>query len=195
MSLRISGGSFKNLHLNTPPGRETRPTSERARSAIFDMLRFASWGGETLFTGTVLDGFAGTGALGLEALSRGCASAYFFEKNAKALKALTMNIERCKMAEKVRLFASDILRPPIFKKSWGMPLPNLIFLDPPYGKNLIPKSLAALKKAGWLEHPDLLIVGETGEDEIFKNVLSADNLLEERRFGAAMVRFWHPNKS
>ncbi|QCE32612.1 16S rRNA (guanine(966)-N(2))-methyltransferase RsmD [Acetobacteraceae bacterium] len=195
MSLRISGGEFKNLHLNTPPGRETRPTSERARSAIFDMLRHAPWGGEEIFSGTVLDGFAGTGALGLEALSRGCHFAYFFEKNIRALKALTMNIERCKVQEQVRLFSTDILRPPIFKKSWEMPAPRLIFLDPPYEKNLVPRSLNALKKAGWLENPDLLIVAETGESEIFEAVPGAENLLEERRFGAAMMRFWCPNKT
>lgn len=195
MSLRISGGSLKNLHLTTPPGRETRPTSERARSAIFDMLRHAPWGGDDVFSGTVLDGFAGTGALGLEALSRGCAFAYFFEKNTKALKALSANIERCKMQENVRLYATDILRPPIFKKSWNLPLPSLLFLDPPYGKNLIPRALKILKKTGWLENPSLLIVAETGENETIEMLNEKENFLDERRFGAAIVRFWRPNEN
>jgi 16S rRNA (guanine966-N2)-methyltransferase len=139
------------------------------------MLLHAPWGG-SLDGVTVLDGFAGTGALGLEALSRGAAAAWFIEKDRAALTALRANVAACGAGT---VLAADILRPPP-----GRPC-GLVFLDPPYGQGLLPLALAALGKAGWLA-PDATIVAEAAADET--PALGA--LLAERRHGAGRVTIW-----
>ena len=81
--MRIVAGAWRGRRLNAPVGQETRPTADRVRQSLFDMLMHAPWGGRSLLDGAVvLDAFAGTGALGLEALSRGAARAVFFEQDA-----------------------------------------------------------------------------------------------------------------
>jgi 16S rRNA (guanine966-N2)-methyltransferase len=142
---------------------------------LFDMLLHAPWGG-SLAGVNVLDGFAGTGALGLEALSRGAASAWFIEKDRAALAALRANVAACGAGV---VLAADILRPPP-----GQPC-GLVFLDPPYGHGLLPRALSALRCAGWLA-PDATIVAETAADETPElGVLRA-----ERRHGAGRVTIW-----
>ncbi len=127
-------------HLARAAGQATRPTAERLRQALFDMLLHAPWGGR-LDGMAVLDAFAGTGALGLEALSRGAASAVFMERDRAALDVLRANIAGA-AARWRRCLRRDVLRPPP-----GRPC-ALVFLDPPYGENLLPRALAALAQAG-----------------------------------------------
>ncbi len=95
--MRIIAGSWRGRSLVAPRGDTTRPTADRVRQALFDMLMHAPWAGRSAIEGaTVLDGFAGTGALGLEALSRGAGSVCFFESDPEALRALRANIAACK---------------------------------------------------------------------------------------------------
>src|SRR5271163_969890 len=95
--MRIIGGTWRGRALQAPPGDTTRPTADRARQALFDMLLHAPWGGrEAVEDAVVLNAFAGTGALGLEALSRGAATAAFIEHDRAALAALRANIAACK---------------------------------------------------------------------------------------------------
>src|SRR5580698_2435785 len=94
--MRIVAGEWRGRSLVAPSGTETRPTADRVRQALFDMLMHAPWSGRAVIEGAaVLDVFAGTGALGLEALSRGAATAVFIENDATALKALRTNIAAC----------------------------------------------------------------------------------------------------
>jgi 16S rRNA (guanine966-N2)-methyltransferase len=151
------------------------------RQALFDMLMHAPWGGRALIEGAhVLDAFAGTGALGLEALSRGAAHTTFVEQDRAALTALRANIAACRADERCTLFETDLLKLPVG------PACRLIFLDPPYGKNLVPSGLAALRAVGRLAK-GALIVAETGREEIRPE---ADNILAERTHGAARLSIW-----
>lgn len=155
--IRIIGGAWKGRRLQAPPGDVTRPTSDRVRQALFDMLWHAPWAGRAAIEGAaVLDAFAGTGALGLEALSRGAASAVFFEHDRAALGALRANVAAAGM--RARVLDADALRPPP-----GAPC-TLVFLDPPYGRGLVTQAIAALAGAGWLA-PDALLVAELARGE------------------------------
>lgn len=142
--MRIIAGLWKGKRLVAPAGEAVRPTSDRARQSLFDMLWHAPWAGRDRVEGAVvLDAFAGTGALGLEALSRGAASASFIEKDRGALAALRANIANCKA--EAHVIASDATKPPRALKP-----ATLIFLDPPYGAGLLAPALEALEAAGWI---------------------------------------------
>jgi 16S rRNA (guanine966-N2)-methyltransferase len=156
--VRIIGGRFRGRRLTAPPGAATRPTSDRVRQALFDMLLHAPWAADAVTGARVLDAFAGTGALGLEALSRGAAVATFLERDRAALAALRANVAACGAGGSARVIEADALRPPR-----GSPA-TLAFLDPPYGQGYLPRAVAALEAAGWLA-PDALLVAELGRDE------------------------------
>ncbi len=155
--MRIIGGRWRGRRLAAPPGQTTRPTAERLRQAIFDMLLHAPWGGRGVIEGAlVLDVFAGTGALGLEALSRGAAAAEFFEQDRAALTALRSNIAACGAA--ARVHPGDACR------AIGGPPARLVFLDPPYGLNLVEAAIGGLTASGRIAS-DTLLVAELGHDE------------------------------
>lgn len=158
--MRIIAGRHRGRTLVAPPGEATRPTAERVRQALFDMLWHAPWGGRTTIQDQlVLDAFAGTGALGLEALSRGADHCTFLETGKPALAALRANIAACKEEPRSAVLATDATRPPRARVACG-----LVFLDPPYGQGLVPRALAALSAAGWIA-PGALVVAETGAEE------------------------------
>ncbi len=174
--MRIIGGQWRGRRLAAPPGVQTRPTAERLRQALFDILLHAPWGGRGVIEGAlVLDVFAGTGALGLEALSRGAARAEFFENERAALAALRANIAVCGAVAQVH--AGDATRP-----ARG-PAGQLAFLDPPYGGNLIDKALEGLTAAGRIDSGTLL-VAEMGRDEPLPRWRE---ILAERAHGAGRV--------
>jgi 16S rRNA (guanine966-N2)-methyltransferase len=180
--VRIVAGAWRGRKLVAPPGRATRPTADRVRQALFDMLLHAPWGGrEVVERARVLDAFAGTGALGLEALSRGAAHATFMERDWTALAALRANIAACGAGDRARVLAVDATRPPAADAPGG-----LVFLDPPYGEALVPRALAALRQKGWLA-PAAFIVAETGADE---ELAESAAMLASRIHGAARVTVW-----
>ncbi|AQS84337.1 MAG: 16S rRNA (guanine(966)-N(2))-methyltransferase RsmD [Acetobacter aceti] len=181
--MRIIAGIRRGRTLRAPEGKATRPTADRVRQALFDMLLHAPWGGRDCVEGAhVLDGFAGTGALGLEALSRGADFCTFFEVDRPALAALRTNVRDCQMQDISRVQASTVLKPPRATTPC-----TLVFLDPPYGQSLPAQALTALTSAGWIA-PGALIVTETGRDEPAP-VESAD-ILAERAHGAARLWVW-----
>ncbi len=178
---RIVAGTWRGRTLTAPPGDTTRPTADRVRQALFDMLLHAPWGGrDVLEDASVLDAFAGTGALGLEALSRGAAFAHFMESDRSALTALRANIGICGGEARCRVVAGDTLQAPR-----GEPC-SLVFLDPPYGRTLVVQSLARLGASGWLA-PKALIVAEVGREETL--ALPAE-VLADRSHGAARLQVW-----
>ena len=179
--MRIVAGAWRGRALTAPPGEATRPTSDRARQALFDVLMHAPWGGrEWLEQAVVLDAFAGTGALALEALSRGAVRAVCLERDAGALAALRANIAACGATESCTVRRADALRPPP-----GVPC-ALVFLDPPYGQGLVPRAVAALRQAGWLGPPGIL-VAETGRGEELPDL---GTKLADRIHGAARITIW-----
>src|SRR4051812_19938869 len=124
--MRIVAGAWRGRSLVGPPGMETRPTADRVRQALFDMLMHAPWAGRRVLEGaSVLDVFAGTGALGLEALSRGAGRAVFVERARPALRALRANIEACKAQERCEVLAVDAVSVSDGQRA------DIVFLDPP----------------------------------------------------------------
>ena len=183
--MRIIAGSWRGKALVAPSGEATRPTADRVRQALFDMLAHAPWaqrpdGRNAIAGAKVLDGFAGTGALGLEALSRGAAGAVFIEQAPPALAALRTNIAACKAGNLARVLATDILN-----VMPGGPACDLVFLDPPYERDLLTPALARLAAGGWLA-PGALVVAETAREE----AAPAPDILAERAHGAARLWIW-----
>jgi 16S rRNA (guanine966-N2)-methyltransferase len=183
--MRIVGGRHRGRRLVAPPGEAVRPTSDRAREALFDILshgRFAASG--LPFAGeSVLDAFAGTGALGLEALSRGAARAVFIENGAAALATLRRNIAALGESERALVLPGDATRPPRAGAACA-----LVFIDPPYRSGLAGPALTALDAAGWLA-PAALAVAETAARERTPPPIGFA-LLDERVYGAARLTFF-----
>lgn len=180
--MRIDAGSHKGTRLTAPEGDDVRPTSDRARQAIFNMLmhRFDAVRGAR-----VLDAFAGSGALGLEALSRGAESLVAFEIGKPALEALKHNIKACHEIARTLVFTCDARTPPPAASQKHYAPCSLIFLDPPYEKGLIPPALAALQAAGWIA-PDALIVAEMSAREELPEIAGFETQ-DERRYGKAKI--------
>lgn len=184
--MRIIAGHRRGRRLLAPAGAATRPTADRVRQALFDMLWHAPWAGRAAVEDArVLDAFAGTGALGLEALSRGAAHASFLETDRAALAALRANIAACGETERCEVLAADALHPP---RATAPPC-TLVFLDPPYGRGLAGAALAALGAAGWIAPGALVcaeVEAEAGEPP------PGFARLAERAHGAARLLFLRP---
>jgi 16S rRNA (guanine966-N2)-methyltransferase len=182
--MRIVAGKHRGRTLLVPEDATIRPTSDRAREALFNILEHGSFAaaGSPLLGRRVLDAFAGTGALGLEALSRGAAEVSFLELAPAARKLLAANIAMLGETANSRVLAGDATRPPRASAAVG-----LAFLDPPYGKGLGSAALAALEAAGWFESAALITL-EIGAREPL-DLPAGFTLRDERRYGAARLLF------
>ena len=153
--MRVITGSAKGIRLQTPEGETTRPTSERAKEALFSMIQFEVEGRR------VLDLFAGSGQLGIEALSRGAQSAAFADVSKAAVEAIRANLQKTKLQERAFVYAGDALS---FLRQNAARKFDLVFLDPSYALGLVPKALALLCKQNMLL-PGALLLCETGAPE------------------------------
>ena len=182
--MRIVGGKFKGRALVAPDGRGTRPTSDRARETVFNILVHASWAPD-LDGVRVIDLFAGSGALGFEAISRGAAFCLFVETDSAARGAIRTNADALQLFGITRIHrrsATDLGPKPA---GVGAPF-DLAFLDPPYGKDLVLPCLRTLADGAWLM-PDALVVVETAADE---GVLADGwDVIDTRETGAARLTF------
>jgi len=177
--MRIIAGSLRGRTLVAPQTDKTRPTTDRVRESIFNLLHHQMRAlGIELEDLEVLDVFAGSGALGLEALSRGAKSALFIDYYSDALSALRENIAHLKIQDQARVFKCNALKPPKARQSYG-----LIFLDPPYGKGYIKRSIKALERLNWFNE-DALFVCELGVDDPFDCSL---DVLVEKVYGNTKV--------
>ncbi len=180
--MRIIGGTWRGRNLTAPVGPGTRPTADRARQTLFDMIAHAPWVREAPLAGAeILDAFAGTGALGLEALSRGAGQAVFMENERAAIRTLLANIERCKAGERARVLACDALRPPR-----ALSAARYVFLDPPYENDVVAHAVEALQEAGWIAG-GTIVVAETPRDRL---VTLAGELAADRVVGVARIRVY-----
>lgn len=177
---RIIAGSWRGRVLDAPEGLKTRPTSGRVRQALFDILLHAPWATTAVIGQNVLDVFAGSGALGLEALSRGAKTTSFIEQDRAALAAIRRNITTCRTEDRSKVIAADAVMPPR-----GTPH-DLILLDPPYGKGLVQLAVASLEAAGWIA-PGALIAAEFGKADPLPEGMHP---LTERAHGAARLVIW-----
>ncbi|WP_300549957.1 16S rRNA (guanine(966)-N(2))-methyltransferase RsmD [Roseovarius sp.] len=181
--MRIIGGEHRGRALASvgkgDAGAHLRPTSDRVRESLFNVL--AGGYGDPANGARVLDIFAGTGALGLEALSRGAVTVSFIEDGRKALGILRQNIALCRAKDQTRIFKTDARRPGV---NPGEPH-DLVFLDPPYAKGLGEAALAAALAGGWIAEDALVVWEESAgitPPEGFR-------LIEERKYGDTIIRF------
>jgi 16S rRNA (guanine966-N2)-methyltransferase len=177
--MRIIAGKFRGRRLLVPPGQTIRPTGERAREALFDILEH---GTPSVDGARFLDLFCGTGAIGLEAHSRGAAEVVLVEHDRAAFKAAEANIARLGAPPSVRLWARDASRlgpaPHAF---------DLIFLDPPYRSALAGVTLGALSQGGWLADHARVVVELAATEDL--DVPPGYTLERERRYGSAKFLF------
>lgn len=183
--MRIVAGSLKGRAISTPEGQNTRPTSDRARQAIFNVLEHAAWA-EPLDGARVIDLYAGSGALGYEAVSRGAAFALFVEIDDEARGAIRENADAWGLMGRTRVHrrsATDLgVRPGSAGEAF-----DIAFLDPPYGKGLGEQTLARLLEGNWLK-PGATVVFERGSDEPEIDTPGYERL-DARDYGAARVLF------
>ena len=181
--MRIVGGKHRGRRIAAPPGNTVRPTSERAREALFNILAHGRFATAPVFEDArVLDVFAGTGAFGLEALSRGARFAAFLEKDRQARDVLATNVTALGESGRTRLLAADATAPPRADGPY-----DLVFVDPPYRSGLAAPALEALSRAGWIA-PDALVVVELAARGGFEPP-QGFTPLEERRYGAGRLVF------
>lgn len=181
--MRIVSGHHRGRRIATPDGRGTRPTSDQTRESIFNILEHADWA-PPLEGAQVIDIFAGSGALGLEALSRGAAYCLFAERNPKALKSIRDNIDHFGLsADEARIHRFDVTRLKIAPANVPAPFTH-VFMDPPYGKNLWQPVLRRLP-AYMAE--DAVIILEDSVDVELKT--PGWDVQEHRIWGAAQVVF------
>ncbi len=188
--MRIVGGRHRGRRLEAPGGMALRPTADRTREALFNILCQGKmdWrpnrqdGANPLAGARALDAFAGTGALGLEALSRGAGFVTFMENQAAALNACQTNIEALGEAAQAELLRGDVLRPPK-----AMAPCELVLMDPPYNQDLAPPALAALQAAGWLAPGALATVELMATEPLTPP--EGFEILDERKYGKARLVF------
>lgn len=179
--MRIVAGAFRGRTLATPRGQSIRPTTDRTREAVFNVLahRFPRLEGAR-----VLDLFAGTGALGLEALSRGASYALFIEESAEGRGLIRSNVEAFGLMGRTKIFRRDATA---LGDAGTMAPFNLVFADPPYGKGLGERALRSARAGGWLA-PEALCVIEEAAGASF-DPGSGFVLLDERSYGDTTIRF------
>src|SRR5260370_2284024 len=180
--MRIVGGRLRGRALLAPSSRAIRPTSERLRESIFDILAHRFPG--SIEGARAIDLFAGSGALGLEALSRGAAFALFVDDGGEARALLRANGEALGLGGVARIWRADATK--LGAAPAGAPS-TLGFLDPPYGKQLAGLALAALAAGGWLAEGALCVVEEEAKAEVAAPAGFA--LADERRYGDTKIVF------
>ncbi|HZZ88544.1 MAG TPA: 16S rRNA (guanine(966)-N(2))-methyltransferase RsmD [Caulobacteraceae bacterium] len=196
--MRIVAGTFRGRMLVAPKGHSTRPTADRTRQALFNVLEHAPWA-PPLEGARVLDIFAGSGALGLEALSRGAAWCRFVDRDEAARAAIRANADALGVAGRMRIDRRDAATLAARSDADDAPF-DLAFLDPPYGKALAEAALERLAAGGWLATGAIVVVelGAAEELRLQPGTGSADpvpdrarpfELLDQRVWGAARVAF------
>lgn len=186
--MRIVGGEFSGRALATPRSRTTRPSADRLRQTLFDVLTHSF--DDAVVGARVLDLFAGTGALGLEALSRGAASALFVEDGVEARGLIRRNVEALGLMGRTKIFRRDATR--LGEAGTIAPF-DLIFADPPYGKGLGEKALATALAGGWLTRAALVVLEEGARTSIAP--ITGLELVDSRRIGDSQINFFRHDPS
>ena len=180
--MRIVGGDFRGRPLAAPRTSSIRQTTDRTREAVFNVLahRFA----ERLEGARVLDLFAGTGALGLEALSRGAAYCVFIEESSEGRGLIRTNVETFGLTGRTKVFRRDATS---LGEAGTMAPFGLVFADPPYGKGLGEAALASASAGGWLAPGALCVVEEAASAAFTPG--EGFEIVDERAYGDTIIRF------
>ncbi len=190
--MRITSGRCKGKILQSPQGLSTRPTSDRARQAVFNILLHAPWCGPAqVIDAPAIDLFAGTGALGLEALSRGASHCVFVEDNRDALAALRANINGCKLDSAALVLAQSALA--VSARAHNIDQRKLVFCDPPYNtkdepnRDLGRHAIDRLIAGDWLAQGAVLVMEMA--KALPESVPARCTLIDSRDYGVARVAF------
>ena len=180
--MRIITGRARGTRLLTLDGQETRPTAERTKEAVFSVLQFE------LRDKTVLDLFAGSGQMGLEAVSRGARLAVLCDRSPAAVRVIRANVEKTSFAAETRVLCADYTA--ALSSLAGKERFGIVFLDPPYACHLIPDALRRLACGGFLEEGALIVCESAEAADVFGEDTSLEDIYEvvrESRYGAAYV--------
>ena len=179
--MRIIGGNFRGRKLIALSGDDIRPTSDRVREAVFNIL--GPW-----IRGTrVLDLYAGTGALGLESLSRGAKAAVFVDAALSSCEVIQKNIDLCKMAEETTLIHHDIMSSP-FPQSLRTDPFDLIFMDPPYGKESVETTLGKSDFIDLLAPKGIVVVEQSFKESLAEPVNGLD-IYRQKKYSKTRISF------
>lgn len=176
--MRIISGSCRGRILDTLAGENTRPTLDRVKESVFNIL------GNSFYDIKVLDLFAGSGALGLEALSRGASFCDFVDLSKDAINIIKKNIEKCRMEEKTKIHKCDY---ELAIKKFSNKNFDLVFLDPPYGKKL---GIKALECLGNIVKDDGIVILETDECEDVPDIIGDFEKYDVRKYGRVLISFF-----
>lgn len=182
--MRIVGGKFRGHSIAPPHGSATRPTSDRVRESIFNILAHGL-GGFDIEGARVLDLFAGTGAMGLEAISRGARFCQFVDDAAEARGLIRKNADALGVIGLVKIWRRDATH---LGPCAPQPGYDLVFADPPYGKGLGGKALASLVEGQWLNPSAVIVLEDSLKAEIAP--VSGLQLIDTREYGDTAVRFY-----
>ncbi|WP_027359192.1 16S rRNA (guanine(966)-N(2))-methyltransferase RsmD [Desulforegula conservatrix] len=181
MNLRIISGSLKGKKIASLPGLSTRPTSDKVREAIFSII------GHEIKGASFLELFAGTGAIAIEALSRGADSAVLIENGLSAAETIRKNLEHCGIADKAKLIRWDIEKNLNCIKDMDNKF-DMVFLDPPYEKNLVKTTLKHLGICGSIASEACVIVQHSKDEPIdLKGIEEFYSMEKDRRYGKNIV--------
>ncbi len=176
--MRITGGIHRSRKLETPKGDAVRPTSDKVRQAVFNMLNSRG----VLNDAVVIDAFCGTGALGLEALSQGASHCTFFDKNKSSVTLCKSNVAALKEEDRSKIILQDATK--LKERSEEIRPANLVFLDPPYHQDLISKAITSLKDNNWLSKECFFVI-ETAKDENF--ICEMVEIMNEKIYGDTKI--------
>lgn len=186
--MRIITGSARGTKLLTLSGDATRPTAERTKEAVFSMIQFDIEGRR------VLDLFAGSGQLSLEALSRGASDAVLCDSSKDAAEIIKKNTERTRMTDRVKLFSCDYLK--LVPRLAGNQF-DLVFLDPPYALKLIPSALSSMLSNGIFKSTTIIVCESANAEDVFCGNAELENSFEvkkQAKYGAAFVTLLQPKE-
>ena len=181
--MRITSGTLKNKKINAPNGLQLRPTIEKVRQAIYNTLEHGLGASDfNIFSSTVADFFAGSGAMGIEAISKGASHVSFFEINKEHLSVLKKNIDSLNLLNKCQIYYGDSLS---FMSSLS-PF-DLIIIDPPYGKGMAQESINIIKKFNLIKGSGIIVVESDHKENLSLPV--EFNLIKEKVYGKTKVSF------
>lgn len=181
--MRIVGGEVKGHRLSSPKIKDIRPTTDRVREALFNLLQGGRIPNQPIEDSIFIDFFCGSGAVGIEALSRGAKHCYFIDQNPLSLKLTKENLNQCHLLKKATLIkAKHKFIPP------SQDPVTHIFLDPPYDKNLIPEAIDKLFTQGWMNEETLIIVETSHQENI--NMPDYIKVLSSKTYGNTKIGFY-----
>ncbi len=178
--MRIIAGQYKGRKLATPTSDAIRPTSDRTRESVFNLLMHGAYAGEAIIGQHVVDLCCGTGAMGLEALSRGARIATFVDQDKRALELARDNVTHCGANNAAFFVQADATRLPTAREA-----ATLVLFDPPYDQAILPQAFASLNAGGWLTAGTLLVCEQAHYTPAA--TLDGAEVIDERKYGKTKI--------